>query len=487
MGTLAVRRARSRAVLLAVIAGLVLAGGAVPAGAAVPVPAHSLARTAVAVPVPVVVDTDLGVDDLVALAWIVADGSLDVRAVTLSGTGRATCPAGLAGLRRWLSALGAGAIPTACGPSVPIAAGIASPDADRAAADALHGLSLPAAPAEAEPAGDAVALLGALIDGASDPTAVVALGPLTTLAAVIDADPGRAFHLATVIASAGTLAEPGDLPAPTGGTPPPTERNAAADPGALDAVLRSGAPLTLVTLDAIANGSIPADLPERLAAGGETTEADLVGRLVRAAAAGGEPIVVRDALATLALPDPGLLVARGAGLEVARRDPAPGALLDAPDGPRAVVAAGADGPAFAERLVATLRDTAQPAPEPTPTAVLAIAGGDGSCTFDVAGSDDPGLALLHVASVGEPFVAILAGLAAGYAVTDLADALAAIGTDGAPPGWLRIVAYVEVAPGDPRDDPVELRPGRYVAACLTGDGATPVVTIADGMLEVIEP
>ena len=135
-------------------------------------------------------------------------------------------------------------------------------------------------------------------------------------------------------------------------------------------------------------------------------------------------------------------------------------------------------------LLTTLGETAPPVPQPTPTGTIAIAGGDGTCTLDAGGTTDPGVALLHVSAVGGPFVAILAGIAAGYGPDDLGPALATIGEGGDPPGWLRIAAYEEVTPGVPRDDPLALQPGRYVAVCLTGEGATPLPIVAEGILAI---
>ncbi len=46
-------------------------------------------------PIPVVVDTDLAIDDLVALAFLLSSDDVDVLAVTVSGTGEVRCPAGI--------------------------------------------------------------------------------------------------------------------------------------------------------------------------------------------------------------------------------------------------------------------------------------------------------------------------------------------------------------------------------------------------------
>ena len=55
---------------------------------------------------PVVVDTDLAVDDLVALAFLLSSTEADVRAVTVSGTGEVRCPQGLVVIRSLLAVTG---------------------------------------------------------------------------------------------------------------------------------------------------------------------------------------------------------------------------------------------------------------------------------------------------------------------------------------------------------------------------------------------
>lgn len=55
---------------------------------------------------PLVVDTDLASDDLVALAFLLSSPQADVRAITVSGTGEVRCPAGLGVVRGLLGSPG---------------------------------------------------------------------------------------------------------------------------------------------------------------------------------------------------------------------------------------------------------------------------------------------------------------------------------------------------------------------------------------------
>ena len=90
-------------------------------------PARGPASTATGGAVPVVVDTDLAVDDLVALAFLLSSPEADVRAVTVSGTGEVRCPQGLKVIRSLLAVTGDEKVPVACGRSTPLAGDHAFP------------------------------------------------------------------------------------------------------------------------------------------------------------------------------------------------------------------------------------------------------------------------------------------------------------------------------------------------------------------------
>ncbi|MFA6575325.1 MAG: nucleoside hydrolase, partial [Nocardioides sp.] len=85
--------------------------------------------------VPVVVDTDLALDDLVALAFLLSSTEADVRAVTVSGTGEVRCPQGLTVIRGLLALTGDDEVPVACGRSSPLAGDHAFPSEWRDLAD----------------------------------------------------------------------------------------------------------------------------------------------------------------------------------------------------------------------------------------------------------------------------------------------------------------------------------------------------------------
>jgi hypothetical protein len=230
---------------------LVLTGCAAPSDAdgEVGVPGPPAAATAqLPGAAPVVVDTDLGADDLVALAFLLRHPAVDVRAVTVAATGLVGCDAGVRVLAGLLDALQEPPVPVACGRATPGPDGRAFPAEWRAAAEAGSGVRPVPGPVDDRPAGALVAELARTVDGLT----LVALGPLSTVADVAAAFPAEYARLAGVLAMAGSV----DGPLVDG----VAEWNAAADPEALAAVLAGPAPLTVVPEDAV-----PAGAPQALA------------------------------------------------------------------------------------------------------------------------------------------------------------------------------------------------------------------------------
>jgi inosine-uridine nucleoside N-ribohydrolase len=193
--------------------------------------------------VPVLVDTDLGGDDLVAMAFLLRHPSVDVQGVTIATTGLVGCDAGVRVVAGLFEALQETPLPVACGRPEPGPGGRVFPAAWREVAEAGTGIRPADGLQDPRPAAELTAEAARQTDG----LVVVALGPLTNLADVAQARPGDYARLAGVHAMAGSV----DGPAIDG----VAEWNAAADPEALAAVLAGPAPLTLVPEDAVPEGT----------------------------------------------------------------------------------------------------------------------------------------------------------------------------------------------------------------------------------------
>lgn len=228
---------------------------------------------------PVVVDTDLGGDDLLALAHLLSRSDVDVLAVTVVGTGLVHCAAGVPLAGALVATIAARPIPVACGREV-ADGGRAMPDAWRAVADRGSGLPAPTDAGSVDPR-PAAEVIAAAIDASDDPVTVLALGPMTNVADALRLRPDLAGSGAAVHAMGGALTAPGNA-----GTASDTEGvaewNVLADPVSADAVVRSGIPLTLVPLDATDGVRFDVDAVVAAAGSSDGAAAALVDALLAA-------------------------------------------------------------------------------------------------------------------------------------------------------------------------------------------------------------
>jgi len=161
----------------------------------------------------IVIDTDGGVDDAAALWWALTSPLVDVVAIT-TVWGNVGIDLATANVCRVLHAAGRDDIPVAVGAGGPVgpAPELRVPDFIHGA-DGLGDTNRPAAPfgAVAEPAVD---LLARLVHERPGELTVVTLGPLSTIAELVTADPSWAGGVRDLVAMGGAIASHGNaLPA----------------------------------------------------------------------------------------------------------------------------------------------------------------------------------------------------------------------------------------------------------------------------------
>jgi pyrimidine-specific ribonucleoside hydrolase len=235
-------------------------------------------------PLPLLIDTDVAPDDLVALAFLVGSPRVEVRAITVSGTGAAHCGPGVDVVLRLLERLDAPPITVACGREAPIAGDHAFPDAWRTGADDGSGLALPATSREPF-AGDAEQLIGETAD-AVDGLRVLTLGPMTNLADALRRRPELARRLETVYAMGGALFVSGNVAFGGPSENEVAEWNIYVDPTAAQAVIDSGLTVRLVSLDGTNQVPVTPEYAERV-----RREATGAGALVLAELFAGHPFM----------------------------------------------------------------------------------------------------------------------------------------------------------------------------------------------------
>ena len=197
--------------------------------------------------VPVVVDTDLAPDDLAALALLVRHPEVEVVAITVSQTGILGC-VGSGLVADLFDGLRAPPPPLACGDTARGPDGIPFPQAWAMGAIEDSGLAGDHDPTSLLPVESSAADLIARLALHHDGLQVVALGPLTEVAAVLREHPSAYARLGGITTMAGSL----DSASQADGV---AEWNAAADPVPFAEVVAGPVPVTVVPDDPVPRGA----------------------------------------------------------------------------------------------------------------------------------------------------------------------------------------------------------------------------------------
>lgn len=196
------------------------------------------------------IDTDMANDDWLAILYLLQREDIAVQAITVAGTGEAHCEPGIRNALGLVALAGYYSIPVACGREAPLQGDHAFPDSWRAGVDSLLGLTLPAGQNAGSPA-DAVELLTTVIQASPEQTTLLTLGPLTNVAEALEQTPALAERIDMIYIMGGAVDVPGNIATTGVGIDnQAAEWNIYVDPRAANVVFESGAPITLVPLDA---------------------------------------------------------------------------------------------------------------------------------------------------------------------------------------------------------------------------------------------
>jgi inosine-uridine nucleoside N-ribohydrolase len=401
--------ARARAYRLgapaAFVAGLALAvalAGCAPSASDAPASSTDPTGTAI----PLVIDTDMAPDDVVAILSLVRDPRVDVRAITVVGTGEAHCPGGMFVARSILTMLDVTLVPVACGRWEPIGDAQPFPDEWRAGADVANGLGLvsPAFAPDDRDAEQVIVELAKAEAAAGGRLTVLTLGTLTNVAGALALDPDLPNRV-RLVSMLGAISVPGNVQAGEGqGGEPTAEWNAHADPSAVRIALEGGFDWTLVPLDATNDIPLTAELFGALESDHDAAPADIVYELWARnpfMLSGG--FYLWDPLAAAVVRDPSVVTTRSAALSVVEGEGLDGGrLVETPDGAQVTVATGADRAAFENLLLPALRLGAPRAAPFTPASTVRVIADAERC--DVSVDVDPvpsGLTRLELEWQGE--------------------------------------------------------------------------------------
>jgi inosine-uridine nucleoside N-ribohydrolase len=198
----------------------------------------------------VLIDTDAGTDDLMAIAFLLSHPEVRIEGITIAN-GLAHPAAGARNIARLLELAGRREIPVFAGRDTPLRGRAEFPEEWRKISDALPRVTLPAASREPEKRSAADYLVERLSDQRRK-VRILALGPLTNLAEAFERRPAGAQAIAEIVIMGGAVRVTGNLA--DGGlfkTDNKTaEWNMFVDPLAARIVFRSGVPIRVVGLDA---------------------------------------------------------------------------------------------------------------------------------------------------------------------------------------------------------------------------------------------
>ncbi|MCK6456267.1 MAG: nucleoside hydrolase [Phycisphaerae bacterium] len=262
-------------------------------------------------PTPILIDTDMGVDDAVAIALAFMARDLDVRGIVSVG-GNVDLQQATANVGRLLRAVEPARRPLVgrgldqSGDGLTNATHVFGRDGfgecDRKADEGL------------EPV-DFRDVYRAALDDPAGPATIVAIGPLTNVAVMLREDATRIRTVPRIVVMGGALWCKGNVR-------DVVEFNFHRDPAAAADVLSAGLPVTLVPLDVTRFVTLDASHVARLAASG-TRVGEFLAEIIpyvmeHSTEAGKGRFVVHDALAVGALLWPQLFLKTGVAVEVSR-------------------------------------------------------------------------------------------------------------------------------------------------------------------------
>lgn len=198
---------------------------------------------------PVIIDTDAGLDDAIAILYLLKRQDVDVKAITIASDGLTKCDAAFRNISGLLSLMQKTNIPVACGRDTPLQGNHQFPikwvEHSATLEGAAHLLPKTINPI----ARNAVDLFIDTITHSSKPVTVLAIGPLTNVAEAIQRNPSIKKNIRSIYIMGGAIHAPGNLNEAPPAKNQTAEWNIYIDPYAADIVLSAKIPVILIPLD----------------------------------------------------------------------------------------------------------------------------------------------------------------------------------------------------------------------------------------------
>jgi len=201
----------------------------------------------------VLIDTDPGMDDALAIMFALQSGALDVRAIT-TVSGNLQADRCSSNARKVLDLIGASDIPVARGPQHPLVRRYPK-DPFSHGDDGLANLDLPPTNRPEDPR-SAAELIVETVNRYAENITLLALGPLTNIAMACLIDPTLPRKVTSLVAIAGAYGFNQESSTRATGDNPVSEWNVYVDPEAAQIVFGAGFAITAIGLDVATHRSI---------------------------------------------------------------------------------------------------------------------------------------------------------------------------------------------------------------------------------------
>lgn len=263
--------------------------------------------------VPVIVDSDMGTDDWLALAYITQSPKFDLLGIIIAGNGLAPCPHA-AFNAQYLLELTQTKAPVSCSNPWPMNGYASYPKSWREGSITMLGEN-PIVSNPKQSFEDGPRLLVSLLEQAKEPVEIIAIGAMTNIAIVLQTYPKLKSKIRKITSMGGAVGIPGNLRVHGFTENHPNNKaewNYYIDPVAAKLVFESGVPLFIVPLNATNQAPLTSDFIERVRNARKTPAQSFVLRTIDRIASSNSTgeYYHWDPLAAVVASDPGLCVQR---------------------------------------------------------------------------------------------------------------------------------------------------------------------------------
>lgn len=305
---------------------------------------------------PVIYDTDMAHEDMFSALFLLSHPNVDVRAITVTGTGEAHCGPGVTHALGLVTLSGRESIPVSCGRETPLQGDHEFPAQWRQAVDDAYGVVLPDGGAESTLS--AADLIVQVLQDSEQPVTIVAVGPLTNIAEALQKAPEIGSRIKEIYIMGGAVNVEGNVGnSGVGIQNNYAEWNIYIDPKAANIVFQSGVQIILVPLDATKDVPVTRQFYKALDKNRNTPAASLVYEILTTnldfVDSGG--FQFWDSLTAALFTDPGIASFEDMQLSVVEEEGMEsGRTKAAPDGTVIKVATSADRNKFEQLFLTTL-------------------------------------------------------------------------------------------------------------------------------------